>query len=218
MQKFAVVLFALVALFAIVPSPASALSQVKRETNADRFARGLPPLAPTRRSSAKRHQNSQVPRSGRIQVRDHGNGNSHGFIQNGPTGPHGVNHGDNSDYSDLNVIYNPAEKSIYCLGPRFTGNGFYLGAPDSSSILGDHSTAYVTITNVEIGVTTAQAGIWIIDAVTGELTAIWVNHDGSTVTVSCVYHSVDNILILVGDPDAFISQNQGWELVKLIIV
>ena len=61
MQRFAVILFALVAVFAIiVPSSAKALSQVKRETNADRFARGLPPLAPSRRSTAKRTQHSQT--------------------------------------------------------------------------------------------------------------------------------------------------------------
>lgn len=218
MQRFAVVLFALVALFAIVPSSASALSQVKRETNADRFARGLPPMPPTRRSTAKRQQNSPVPRSGRIQVRDPGNGNPHGYIQNGPSGPGGVHHNDNSDYTDLNVIYNPAEKSIYCLGAHFSGKGLYLGAPDSSDLLGDYSTAFVIITNVEKDISTAQAGIWTIDTVTGKLTAIWLNYDGSIVTVSCVYHQGNDVLALVGDYDDFIGQNQGWQLVELIII
>jgi hypothetical protein len=61
MQRFTVVFFAFVALFAIVvPSSANALSHLKRDTNAERFARGLPPHAPSRRSTAKRHQNSQV--------------------------------------------------------------------------------------------------------------------------------------------------------------
>lgn len=61
MQRFAVILFALVALFAVVvPSSASIHSQVKRETNSDRFARGLPPLPPSRRETAKRTHNSQV--------------------------------------------------------------------------------------------------------------------------------------------------------------
>ncbi|KAH8989449.1 hypothetical protein EDB92DRAFT_1947403 [Lactarius akahatsu] len=218
MQRFAVVLFALVALFAIVPSSASALSRVKRETNADRFARGLPPMPPTRRSTAKRQQNSPVPRSGRIQVRDPGNGNPHGYIHNGPSGPGGVNRNNNPDYTDLNVIYNPAEKSIYCLGAHFSGNGLYLGAPDSSDLLGDHSTAFVVVTNVEKDISTAQTGIWTIDTVTGKLTAIWVNYDGSIVTVSSVYHRGNNVLALVGDPDDFISQNHGWQLVDLIII
>lgn len=61
MQRFAVILFAFVALFAIVvPSSVNALSHVKRDTNADRFARGLTPRAPSRRSTAKRTQHSQV--------------------------------------------------------------------------------------------------------------------------------------------------------------
>ena len=60
MQRFSVILFALVTLFAIVvPSSAGSLSHVNRNTNAERFARGLPPLPPTRRSTAKRHQHSQ---------------------------------------------------------------------------------------------------------------------------------------------------------------
>ncbi|KAH9074979.1 hypothetical protein EDB83DRAFT_2312445 [Lactarius deliciosus] len=213
MQRFAVVLFALVALFAIVPSSASALSQVKRETNADRFARGLPPMPPTRRSTAKRQQNSPVPRSGRIQVRDPGNGNPHGYIKNGRSGPGGVNHNDHPDDSDLSVIFDPAEKTIYCLGSHFSEDGPYLGALDHSEFLGGHSTASVIITNVNIGISTAQAGIWTIDRVTGILTAIWRNHDGTIATVSCVYHPGSNVLALVGDPDDFISQNHGWRLV-----
>ncbi|KAH9043984.1 hypothetical protein EDB84DRAFT_1559128 [Lactarius hengduanensis] len=218
MQRFAVVLFALVALFAIVPSSASALSRVKRETNADRFARGLPPMPPTRRSTAKRQQNSPVPRSGRIQVRDPGNGNPHGYIQNGPSGPGGVNRNDNSDYTDLNVIYNSAEKSIYCLGAHFSGNGLYLGALDSSDLLGDQSTAIVILTNVEKDTPTAQASFWTADTVTGELTAIWPNYDGSFVTVSFVYHQGNNVIALVGDYNDYLSKSQGWQLVRLFFI
>ncbi|KAH9014440.1 hypothetical protein EDB85DRAFT_2157406 [Lactarius pseudohatsudake] len=214
MQRFAVVLFALVALFAIVPSSASALSQVKRETNADRFARGLPPMPPTRRSTAKRQQNSPVPRSGRIQVRDPGTGNPHGYMQNGPSGPGGVNRDDNPDYTDLNVIYNPAEKSIYCLGAHFSGDGSYLGALDSS----DQSTAFVILTNVDKDISTAQARIWTIDTVTGKLTAILLNYDGSFVTVSCVYHQGKNVLALVGDSNDYLSKNPDWQLVELLFI
>jgi len=51
MQKFAVALIALVAIFAtVVPTVLATpgLSEMKRETNAQRFARGIAPLAPTR--------------------------------------------------------------------------------------------------------------------------------------------------------------------------
>ncbi len=64
MQKFAVALIALVAIFAtVVPTVLAApgLSQLKRETNARRFARGLAPLPPTRRGGAMRPRTSPVP-------------------------------------------------------------------------------------------------------------------------------------------------------------
>ncbi|KAH9968440.1 hypothetical protein BGW80DRAFT_1461974 [Lactifluus volemus] len=56
MQRFTVALFVLLALFALlVPlSSANNVEPAKRETNADRLARGLPPLAPTRRHAARR--------------------------------------------------------------------------------------------------------------------------------------------------------------------
>ena len=114
MQRFAVVLFAFVALFAIVaPSSVNALSHVKRDTNGDRLARGLPPRGPSRRSTAKRHEHSQVSvpyvvnsvviplmvfssahpfliersHSGRIQCRG-SNGQSLGYLQNAASGPY----------------------------------------------------------------------------------------------------------------------------------
>jgi hypothetical protein len=56
MQRFTVALFVFLALFALlVPlSSANDVETAKRETNADRFARGLPPLSPTRRHAARR--------------------------------------------------------------------------------------------------------------------------------------------------------------------
>ena len=157
MQGFAVILFALVALFAIVvPSSASTLSHVKRETNADRFARGLPPLPPTRRATAKRQQNSQpsVPYAPNIVVTR--SLTYSGFYLAPRAGSkfaistatlmatsrtdrlartyicacimldslgvlialflsNGVNLGNDPDYSDLYVIFNPVEQSIFCL-------------------------------------------------------------------------------------------------------
>lgn len=56
----------------------------------------------------------------------------------------------------------------------------------------------------------AEAGIWTIDQVTGKLTAVWVNIDGSTVPVSCAYHIADNTFVLVGDIDGFTSQYPNW--------
>lgn len=62
MKKFFVALFSVVALLAVVvPSSASAIKHVERETNAQRLARGLPPNPPTRRSTALARRASPAP-------------------------------------------------------------------------------------------------------------------------------------------------------------
>jgi hypothetical protein len=62
MKKFFVALFSVVSLLAvIVPSSASAIKHPERETNAQRFARGLPPNPPTRRSTAFARRQSPTP-------------------------------------------------------------------------------------------------------------------------------------------------------------
>jgi len=224
MQRFAVVLFALVALFAtVVPSSAGVLSHVKRETNADRFARGLPPLPPTRRASAKRSQVSQgsVPRTGRIEVRNHGpqGGNPHlGYVQNGPVGPTGVNPGNNPAYSDLYVTFDPVEHTIQCLDSQFNdGNpGTFFGGLVTSNILSATSSAYVLLTNVALGNVADEADIWSIDP-NGLLSAVWENVDSSTVTVSFAYYGATNTLALVGDILDFTKGNPGWVQVDLFI-
>jgi len=223
MQRFAVILFALVALFAVVvPSSASILSQVKRETNGDRFARGLPPLPPSRRETAKRTQNSHpsVPQTGRIQVRDHGNGQSLGYVQNGPTGPHGINLGTDPECRDLNVFYNPWEKTIFGLGAVFgkTGTGgSYFGGLVTPEILSGSSLAYVPLQNVDISKATDEADIWSIGP-DGQLIALWTNIDSSIITVGYVYNSVTNQLYLVGDAAGFVSAFSSWDIVDLFLI
>jgi len=215
MQRFAVVLFAFVAVFAIIfPSPANALSHVKRETNADRFARGLTPLKPTRRSTAKRHHNSQISvpgRTGRIQARDHENGQSCGYLQNGSSGPGSITmKGTNPD---LSLQYNPGDNSLFCDASQ----GFYLGAPSSSQSLGSGSINHVTLTGVNPGNPKDQVHIWSMDG-SGKLTCNWKNSDGSTVPVSCAYNDASNAMYLVGDIDDFCDKNPGFKSVDLYMV
>jgi len=218
MQRFAVVLFALVAVFAIgVPSSAKALAQVKRETNADRFARGLPPLTPSRRSTAKRtqHSHASVSHSCYIQVRDHGSGQTFGYLQNGPTGPGGINTGNNPDHTDLFARYNSAEKSIFCLGSHFSQGGSYLGALIGP--LSADSTNYVPITNGDIGNPNYEAAIWSIDQ-SGKLSALYKSAGGSIVVVGFAYNSNTNIIVLVGDIGNLCSPSSGWKQVDIYMV
>lgn len=217
MQRFAVVLFAFVALFAIfVPSSVNALSHVKRETNADRFARGLTPLPPSRRSTAKRQQTSQVsvPRSGRIQVRGHGSDQSIGYLQNAPSGPGGINPGNNPD---LSVQYNPNDNSITCVDSQFNQGGSYLGGLTGSQNLNAGSPFYVPLTNGDNNNPNFEPCIWTVDK-TGQLSAQWKNGDGSTVPASCAYNADQNTFVLTGDSGDFCSNNSGWEPVDLYVV
>jgi len=213
MQRFAIVLFALVALFAIVPSSVNALSHVKRDTNANRFARGLPPRTPSRRSTAKRHQNSQVsvPRSGRIQVRDHGN-KSVGYLQNAASGPGGINSGGN----DLSVQYNSKDHTITCTDSQFTQGGSYFGGFASQS-LKPGSPSSVPLTNGDNGSQDSPSCLWTVES-SGRLSAKWENSDGSSVSVSCAYNSAKNTFVLTGDSNEFCSQNSGWDPVELFII
>jgi len=223
MQRFAIVLFALVALFAtVVPSSASSLLHVKRETNADRFARGLPPLPPTRRATAKRQQNSQqpsAPTTGRIQVRDNGSGSQGGsplgYVQNGQSGPHGLDI--NPGFSDLYVTFSSVQNSILCLDQQFNG-GSYFGALAPGDIINAASTVALPLTNVYLGNVADEADIWWIDQTTGELTAYWTNPDSTTSLVYFAYNAAADSLVLLGDVVDFINGNPGWSQVVLFIV
>jgi len=215
MQRFAVILFAFVAIFAIVvPSSVNALSHVKRDTNAGRFSRGLPPRAPSRRSTAKRHQNSQVsvPQTGRCQVRD-SSGHSLGYLQNAPSGPGSINPGGNSD---LSVQYNPKDSSITCVNPQFGEGGSFLGGSPGSPKLNAGSPSSVSLTNVENGKTDSFC-TWAVDQ-SGKLIPEWNNSDGSTSPVSCAYNANKNTFVLTGDVDGFCSQNSGWAPVDLYLI
>ena len=50
MQKFALILFALSAALFGLAAPLEGAALMERETNAQRFARGMPPMAPVKRS------------------------------------------------------------------------------------------------------------------------------------------------------------------------
>ena len=63
-----------------------------------------------------------------------------------------------------------------------------------------------------MGVLVDEAAIWSID-VSGKLTALWKNIDGSTVVVSFAYNTVTDVIVVVGDVGDFCSQNSGWKQV-----
>ncbi|KAI0297458.1 hypothetical protein B0F90DRAFT_1739504 [Multifurca ochricompacta] len=225
MQKFIVALLAVVTLLATVVPSASAhsVSPLKRETNALRFARGLPPLPPTRRHTANSptHSHTSVPHSGRVQARGCDTGETLGYLGNTPSGPKGLNchcaDDHNDDVLDLTVIFNSIEKSLACEGPQF-GGGIYLGASVTADILGIGSASFVTLANVQIGIEAAEAGIWSLVEETGELLIKWKNVDHSEKPLHCAYNNDKDEIVFVGDIAAFLSVNVGWVEVRLYLV
>ncbi|KAI0249657.1 hypothetical protein BJV78DRAFT_1155620 [Lactifluus subvellereus] len=234
MQRLTIALFTLLAVFAhLVPvASARAIELAKRETNADRFARGLPPLPPTRRDTAKRGSPSRVSlaaaavqksQTGRIQIRDAHSGYAYGYLENSPYGPHGVNHG----HSDMWVTYDYNRKSLHCKSPAFHDGGDYLGGVIPDYNLGQGYSYYVPLTNVEYDdydgispdgvvnkyadvVFADEARIWNYHYDSGELTGWWENKDHYHVPVSYAYNPDTNIIVIVGDIDAYLYEYHGW--------
>ncbi|KAI0297459.1 hypothetical protein B0F90DRAFT_1739507 [Multifurca ochricompacta] len=203
MQRFTVLFLAVsfVLLGFVAPVPVEAALLVKRETNAVRFARGLPPLPPVRRtktSAAKRAEPSQhfgatkVAKSstGRLEIRWAANGTTAGYVANNPTtGPIGLNLNNDLelyvDYSDSNLLARDA---------RFPAPYYVGGHGDSTLAAGSSNT--IEFINVESGPT---AAIWTLDSNTRALNATWTNSHGSKTQPSLAYDPSLNALNFTGD-------------------
>ncbi|KAI9440893.1 hypothetical protein H4582DRAFT_1939900 [Lactarius indigo] len=202
MQRFAFLLLAAsVALLAIV-IPAEAALLGKRETNAQRFARGLPPLPPARRSpteTAKRRQVSQPPSSsttGRLEVRWAVDGTVLGHVSNDPIrGPIGLNvvSGPNPATGDLIVEFSGS--SLLAQGPLFAAP-YYIGGygPD---LLSPQNTNAIQFFNVDIG---PNAEIWSLDTTSGALNATWTNPDNTKVQPTLIFYADSNVLSFTSNP------------------
>ena len=62
------------------------------------------------------------------------------------------------------------------------------------------------------GVLVDEAAIWTIE-LSGKLTALYSNPDGSTVVINFAYNTVTNIIVLVDNVGDLCSQNSGWKQV-----
>jgi len=226
MQKFILALFSVVALLGlVVPSFAHV------ERNGNRLARGLPPLPPARRGSAKRsspsyvhkphgHHHDHPTRRGsakrsspsnvhkphghhtdRIQLRDK-NGTPFGFLTDF-TGSGG----------DLYVTYYPGLHSLSFHG-QGASDAHFLGVSASNTDLGPTSSAYVLITNVAMNDNKANAHIWTLSG-NGQLIPVWQNHDGTSTPVDLCLNTAEGAIALTGDPSSLPS---GWEQVEFYLV
>jgi len=206
MQKYAFVFLAVVAaLLAFVPL-VEGVAVGKRVTNAQRFARGMTPLPPAKRTKtqgARDPNPSKKTRStllqsdlGRIKVQCATTGALLGYVNNPSTGgSFGINDALTPADDDLFVEFSGA--SLLVTNPNFPAP-FYIGGSGSAQLEPNDATT-IQFTNVRAGST---AAIWSLDPSTGALTATWTNPDGSTDPSTVVYDTLNNVFSLTGDPAA----------------
>ncbi|KAI0259405.1 hypothetical protein BC834DRAFT_974289 [Gloeopeniophorella convolvens] len=226
MQSFTLAIFALVAVLALALPGARASAHgsghhVQRDTNAARFARGMPPLPPTRRSTAKRTSTTQasVPTTGRIQLRDIETSVTIGYLQNSVAGPTGINLGlDVLHVWDLQVQFDVVQKSLFCLGSLFEGPGYYLGAAVSTEIWQLGQVLSVDLAAVDINVETFEANLWSLDLTTGRLSGLWENVDLTTIDIHIMYDKVQNVVSFCPDANAYKAVHENVVEVEWFLV
>ncbi|KAH7909553.1 hypothetical protein BJ138DRAFT_1155001 [Hygrophoropsis aurantiaca] len=230
-------LVALLALIAAAASPAAA----EGSTNAERFARGLPPLPPkfgrshpgqarnpssafvpdrvnivvSPSPSSKPHINQLFYKyAGRIKVVSY-DGEPLGYLRNWQTGSvSGVNAGGVD--TELHVTFKSVRSedhlfNIYATNPNFPAP-YYIGT-STTATLGPGLQSSVAFANVDqtppksppvtVGNFSYESAIWSFDHKTNEITAHYVNPDGSTPKTTIAYNIWDNTIFFVGDIDAF---------------
>lgn len=165
MKTFFVALFSVVVLLGLV-SPSSAHVIGRRETNAERLARGLTPNPPTRRLTAPVRRSSPTPPKTNqcLEVRDLA-GHVLGCVDNGGSS-HGISIGDKRNWP---LTYDPSAHTL-------NHGAQFLGAHENPVvILGPALPTSVFLQKVSINDVNAQADLWTADPTTNQVTAIWTN-------------------------------------------
>ncbi|KAH9169448.1 hypothetical protein EDB89DRAFT_1472168 [Lactarius sanguifluus] len=201
MQRFVFLLLAASAVLLATVVPVEAAFLGHHETNAQRFARGLPPLPPVRRSpteSAMRRQVSPPPVSttGRLEVRQADSGAVLGYVANDPSrGPVGLNLNTdpNPAYTDLDVKFSDSE--LLSQNPAFK-TPYYIGGSGKEA-LSPQNTNTIKFINVHPG---PYAAIWSLETTSGALSATWTNPDGTKVKPTLIYDAGSNVLSFTANP------------------
>ncbi|KAH7926018.1 hypothetical protein BV22DRAFT_1046345 [Leucogyrophana mollusca] len=187
------------------------------------YARNPTPASPEKRVVAVSASPSPKPIrtewfykfTGRIKVVSY-DGEPLGYLRNWATGSvSGVNAGGPS--SELHVSFKAPRRggdhlfSILATNPNFPAP-YYIGTTTSAT-LAPGSPSSVAFGNVEqtppksppvtSGNQTDESAIWSFDGKTNELTAHYVNPDGSPAKTTIAYNIWDNNIFFVGDIDAF---------------
>ncbi|KAJ3866303.1 hypothetical protein EV359DRAFT_79660 [Lentinula novae-zelandiae] len=210
------------------------------DTNGYRLARGLPPLpprdfgrnkpgyepTPVLRARASPSPSSVARFSGRLQVRFN-NGSTIGYVQDQSGLP--VSGGSDLQISITTSSTRKEQLNIVATTTNFPSPSF-VGASSQGSgnaTIGTDSSNFVHVSIVQKtdvlskpiksgnGNTSVESAIWIVDLSTKELTAQYVNPDGSLPTTFIVYDNATTNLYLTGDT---IASNASVTPVKLFLV
>ncbi|KAF8260578.1 hypothetical protein EI94DRAFT_1747999 [Lactarius quietus] len=205
MQKFALSLLVVSVSLLGTVVPVEATRLVKRETNADHFARSLPLLAPLKRShgdNAKRSQVSQRISQDNIGVLEvkFVNGTTVGYVFNNQFGPTGLNLVSNPSPTDPDIIATFTGGNLLAQDPKFSPP--YIGG-DGTGLLSPQYTNSIDFTNVEPG---PDAQIWTFNPTSRLLNATWTNSDGTKVQPTLLYDGVLNALFFTANPTGLIGQ------------
>ncbi|GLB41930.1 hypothetical protein LshimejAT787_1005300 [Lyophyllum shimeji] len=233
----------------------SAASGPAQETNGQRMARGLPPLAPkfgrnvpgrsgvrraTPAGAAKRNIPSglpPIPYSGRLEARKE-DGSVLGIVKNSNcSSPIGGLNLNNTD-QDLLVAFNaPAHGrgpfDIIAINPLFT-EPYYVGAAGTTLVNTLDLTSKNTLAFTNVQQTAAnsipvlftfndtllvESAIWSIHRKTREITAHYVNGDGTKPDTIIAYDATQNVLFFVGNITAYNENNDSpASAIKLFLV
>jgi len=226
-------------LFTLLAFGALANASPAKDSNAYRLAHGLPPLAPRNfgrnvpgheptpvlraRASASASPSSVPKQSGRLQVRAE-NGTTIGYVQDKLGLP--VSHG--SDLK-ISIAASAARKEHLDVVATATSlpSPFYVGASshgsDNATIVpgSTNSLLFSNVTRTDPGSrpiksngALVESAIWSLNSTTKELTAQWVNNDGTLPTTFIVYDQASSELLFVGDTNLSSSTSE----VKLFVV
>ncbi|KAJ3795229.1 hypothetical protein GGU11DRAFT_758519 [Lentinula aff. detonsa] len=229
-------------LFSLIALDVLANASPTENTNGYRLARGLPPLPPREfgrkkpgfeptpvlRTRASPSPSSVVRYTGRLQVRS-SDGSTIGYVQDKLGLP--VSGGSDLTISLTASSTRKKQLNIVATATSFP-SPFYLGASNQGSgnaTIGTGSSTFLQFSNVQKtdalsqpvrvksgnGDTSVESAIWAINSTTKELTAQYVNPDGSLPNTILVYNDANDRLYFVGDTAAF---NTSVAQVNLFVV
>jgi len=205
MHRLAVVALTFFVLFTSVLPLASA--SARRETNAERFRRGAPPLPPVRRDGAYPPQPSSKPPptvSGYLVIRDISGADVLGYMENNAYRSPliGVSPVNSPVSARLQATFSGSEYTVEATNALFPAPYFLGTTFPSPNDPGEAPPEELLFTNVD---DIAGAKVWSYQPNTGELTITLPKPNGGSVPAVFAWDTYQNAIELVTDVPVFLA-------------